>query len=70
MRAYHELPDGELFDIEWVRVKLAPEDLPGFKAPRAVCAECGEGIGFRREVVRDGRTVCRACAGERYWERL
>ena len=47
-----------------------PEDLPGYKAPRAVCAECGEGIQFRREVLREGRVLCRACAGERYYDPL
>jgi formylmethanofuran dehydrogenase subunit E len=70
MRAYRELPEAELFDIEWVRVRLGPEDMPGYKAPRVVCAECGEGINFKREVLRDGKTLCRACAGERYYERL
>jgi formylmethanofuran dehydrogenase subunit E len=70
MRAYRELPASELFEMEWVRVKFAPEDMPGYKAPRAVCAECGEGISFRREVLRDGRMVCRACAGERYYQPL
>jgi formylmethanofuran dehydrogenase subunit E len=70
MRACRELPDAELFDIQWVRVKLAPKDVPGYKAPRAVCAECGEGVGFGREVLRDGRVVCRACAGDRYYEPL
>jgi formylmethanofuran dehydrogenase subunit E len=68
MRAYRELADQELFSFEWVRVDLSEEDLPGFKAPRAVCQDCGEGVGFRREVVEDGRTRCRACAGERYYE--
>jgi formylmethanofuran dehydrogenase subunit E len=68
MRAYRELPETELFDIQWVRVRLGPEDMPGYKAARVVCAECGEGINFKREVVRDGKTVCRACAGERYYE--
>lgn len=68
MRAYREMGDEELFSAEWVRVKLAPEDLPGYKAPRVVCAVCGEGISFRREVIVDGRTLCRACAGERYYE--
>ena len=48
--------------------RWAPEDLPGHKAPRVVCAQCGEGVSFRREVVRDGRTLCRACAGERYYD--
>ena len=67
MRAYRELPDEELFAIEWVRVTFGAEDLPGYKAPRVVCAQCGEGVNFRREVVRDGRALCRACAGERYY---
>ena len=43
MRAYREMADEELFDIQWVRVVVAPEDLPGYKAPRAICAQCGEG---------------------------
>ena len=68
MRAYRELPDAELFDIQWVRVRLGPEDMPGYKAARVVCADCGEGINFKREVIRDGKTLCRACAGERYYE--
>ena len=70
MRAYREMPDGELFDARWVRVRINPEDLPGYKGPRATCAACGEGISFRREVVRDGATLCRSCAGERYYEPL
>ncbi len=67
MRAYRELADEELFTHQWVKVELPPEDLPGFKAPRVVCEVCGEGINFRREVVRDGRVLCRGCAGEQYY---
>jgi formylmethanofuran dehydrogenase subunit E len=70
MRAYREMPDRELFDLQWVRVSLGPEDLPGYKAPRIHCEQCGEGINFKREVVRAGRVLCRACAGERYYEPL
>ena len=66
MRAYREMSDEELFESQWVRVRIGPEDLPGYKAPRVVCAQCGEGINFKREVTRDGRTLCRACAGEHY----
>jgi formylmethanofuran dehydrogenase subunit E len=66
-RAYRELPDDALFTRQWVRVELPPEELPGYKAPRVVCARCGEGINFKREVVRDGQTLCRACAGEAYY---
>ncbi len=70
MRAYRDMADQDLFDHQWVRVRIAAEDLPGFKAPRALCEACGEGINFRREVVEGGRTLCRACAGERYYEPL
>src|SRR5579872_3942489 len=51
MRAYREMPDEELFDVQWVRVSIGPEDLPGYKAPRVICEECGEGINFKRELV-------------------
>jgi formylmethanofuran dehydrogenase subunit E len=70
MRAYREIADDDLFDVKRVRVTVPPEDLPGYKAPRVVCEQCGEGINFRREVVKDGKTLCRACAGEKYWETL
>jgi formylmethanofuran dehydrogenase subunit E len=67
MRAYREMPDDELFRVEWVRVELGPEEFPGYKSERAVCAECGEGISFKREVLRDKRVLCKSCAGERYY---
>jgi len=66
-KAYAVLPDDELFDTVWCAVEVPPEDMPGFKGPRVVCAQCGEGINFKREVVVDGRTLCRACAGARYY---
>jgi len=69
-KAYHRLADDELFEKQCVRVEVKAEDLPGFKGPRVTCAECGEGINFKRTVVRDGRTLCRSCAGERYYELL
>jgi len=70
MRAYREMSDDELFEFRWVRVTIAPEELPGFKAAKVVCETCGEGVSFKREVVRGGRTLCRACAGESYYEPL
>jgi formylmethanofuran dehydrogenase subunit E len=49
-----------------VRVEIPPQDLPGYKAPRVVCERCGEAISFGREV----GTICRACAGARYYQAL
>jgi len=70
MLAYREMPEDDLFTKQWVKVELPAEEFPGYKGERIVCAECGEGINFRREVLRDGRVLCRACAGERYYEAL
>jgi formylmethanofuran dehydrogenase subunit E len=67
-KAYAQLADEVLFDKRWVKVEVQPEDLPGFKGSRAVCAECGEGINFKREIIKDNRTLCRACAGESYYK--
>ena len=68
--AYREMPDEELFEAQRVRMKVCPEELPGYKAPPVTCACCGESIHFKREVVREGRALCRFCAGERYYEPL
>jgi formylmethanofuran dehydrogenase subunit E len=70
MLAYREMAEDDLFTKQWVKVELPAEEFPGYKGERIVCAECGEGINFRREVLRDGRVLCRACAGERYYEPL
>lgn len=69
-KAYAALADEVLFETQLVKVEVRPEDLPGFKGPRVVCAECGEGINFKREVMVGDRTLCRSCAGERYYEKL
>jgi formylmethanofuran dehydrogenase subunit E len=70
MRAYAEMPTDELFTAQWVSIDLPAEEMPGYKAERVVCANCGESIAFRREVLRDGKTLCRACAGESYYQVL
>ena len=70
MKAYRELPVADMFEHAWVKVNLPPEEMPGFKGPRVTCDTCGEGINFKREVVQHGKTLCKACAGERYYEVL
>jgi formylmethanofuran dehydrogenase subunit E len=67
MRAYQELSDEQLFQTEWVEVELGPEEFPGYKSERVVCDQCGEGISYQREVHREGKVLCRGCAGEKYY---
>jgi len=70
MLAYREMPENDLFDVQWVKVEVPAEELPGYKGERIVCAQCGEGINFKKEMHRDGKILCRACAGECYYTPL
>lgn len=62
MRAYRDLQDDELFTVQQVEVTLPANEFPGYKGGRLTCSACGEGINYRREVVRDGAVLCRGCA--------
>jgi formylmethanofuran dehydrogenase subunit E len=70
MLAYREISNDDLFTTQWVKVDLPPEEFPGYKAERVTCEQCGEGINFRREVRREGKVLCRSCAGENYYQPL
>jgi len=70
MLAYREMPTDDLFAVQWVKVSVPPQELPGYKGERIVCAECGEGINFQREVRKNDRILCHACAGEKYYSVL
>jgi formylmethanofuran dehydrogenase subunit E len=69
LRAYKLLPEEELFKVERVRVDVPPQDQPGRPVSRVSCDECGEGVNDHREVLQDGRILCRACAGEPYYRK-
>ena len=70
LAAYKTLSDEKLFHVERVSVALPASELPGHPKRRVACEGCGEGINDSREVYREGRTLCRGCVGERYYERL
>ena len=67
MLAYREMKEDDLFDVHCVAVTLPEEEFPGFKGENVNCSQCGEGINFRREVRREGKILCRSCAGESYY---
>ena len=62
------MPIDALFDVQWVKVQLPPEELPGYKGERMVCTRCGEGINFAREVRSNGEILCKACADGSYYQ--
>lgn len=70
LESYKVMDQAELFTVQHVRVKLRPEDLPGRPRRRVSCDACGEGVNDGRESHVEGRTLCRNCAGESYYEVL
>lgn len=69
-QAYAVMPDEELFSFEDVIVGIAAEDMPGRPLSRVICEVCGDPVQDRREVERDGRVLCRNCAGGGYFTRI
>lgn len=70
LAAYRTLPDDLLFRFELVQIHLPEADRPGHPLSRVLCDSCGEGINDRREIICGRTTLCRACAGERYYAPL
>jgi molybdate transport repressor ModE-like protein len=66
--AYKIMPEDELFDTMEVDVRLRPEDMPGRPMKRVKCDFCREDIQDMREVYREGKVVCRSCAGGGYYK--
>ena len=68
--AYRELSDEQLFGEQWVKVEVAPSELPGFKGERVICSRCGESVNFGRISAAGGERLCLGCAGrgQNYFE--
>lgn len=68
LEAYRLMPEEELFTTQEVLVSVPECDLPGRPLRRVQCDQCGDHVQDSREVERDGRTLCRACDGQRYYK--
>lgn len=67
LEAYKIMPDEELFEIMDVRVQIRPEDMPGRPLRRVACDICGEYVQDMRDVLKNGKTLCRSCADGGYY---
>lgn len=66
--AYKIMSDKELFDCMEVTVNIKPADMPGRPLSRVRCEICGEHVQDKRETTLNGKTACKHCAGEVYYE--
>ncbi len=53
--------------LQAVQLNLDLNAIVGKPGMRVSCSACGEEILNQREMVKDGQTICRSCAGENYW---
>lgn len=67
LEAYRVMPLTELFSFQEVGVQIPVSDMPGRPIRRVQCSQCGDWVQDCREQQLDGGTVCRACAGLRYY---
>lgn len=67
LEAYQVMPDDELFVVQRVTPLFSVSDLISTPKHRVACERCGEEIINERELVVNGVTLCRACAGDAYY---
>lgn len=70
LEAYHVMPDEVLLQVQPVRLLRPVAEILSRPGVRVDCDRCGEEIINEREVLRDGETLCRACAGGCYYDLL
>jgi len=64
---YQRMPEEELLTIQEVMLDVSLAEILSKDGYRTNCDICGEEIINEREVRREGLTLCRPCAGERYY---
>lgn len=67
LAAYVRMPEPVLFRVQEVRVRLNDYDLPGPTRGKTACSSCGQIIRDHREIVKNGRILCRPCMDDAYF---
>jgi formylmethanofuran dehydrogenase subunit E len=67
LEAYKRMPDSVLFRVQQVDALISEFDMPGPTRRKVICEQCGQVVRDHREVIKDGRSLCRPCAGMVYF---
>jgi formylmethanofuran dehydrogenase subunit E len=67
LKGYQIMPEGELFTFREVQLEPSLATILSRPGVRAKCSNCGEEIINERQVCRDGKILCRTCAGNGYY---
>jgi formylmethanofuran dehydrogenase subunit E len=68
MQAYRTMPEGKLLTVMEVQLVIPIKQIVSRPGVRVDCTSCGEEIINQREIIMDGKPVCRACVGESYYQ--
>ena len=64
---YQHIPDELLFYWQSVELTVPVQQIVGQPGKRVSCEICEEEIINQREIIQEGRVLCRACAGSSYF---
>jgi formylmethanofuran dehydrogenase subunit E len=67
LAAYQVMPNAELLQAREVVLAVSLKGIISRHGGRVICEDCGEDIINERQVVQDGRVLCRACARDAYY---
>jgi len=69
LQAYTKMPRDVLFEVTAVSVDVPFNDMPGPTRFKAKCENCGVVVRDKREIYKNGKILCRICAGDTYFSR-
>lgn len=64
---YQRMPAEELLSVQAVQLNTPLARIISRAGCKAICDICGEEIMNEREIVREGTTLCKSCAGQGYY---
>ncbi len=65
---YQRMPTADLFAIQAVQLKTPIAKIISHAGVKMICDVCGEEVLNEREIVSEGTRLCRACAGQAYYQ--
>jgi formylmethanofuran dehydrogenase subunit E len=68
LEAYKVMPDNVLFTVEPVIVEVPVHDMPGPSKFKVQCERCAQVVRDKKEVLINGKVLCRPCAYGTYYQ--
>jgi formylmethanofuran dehydrogenase subunit E len=68
LKAYQVLRDEDLFNAQPVELSVSLQAIISQPNLRVSCDACQEEITNQRQVLKEGKTLCRSCAGDSYYQ--